>query len=77
MVLGFFLHTCFQLEVCFISHCGFSVQSEVVCTSGVLLDPVLIAFSIKKVTSRLTYFRNNALGCVLSVRKQTPHTEKM
>lgn len=68
----FFTHThIFQLEVGFVSHRGLSVLSEVVCTS------VLIAFSIKEITSRLTFFRNNALGCVLSGTKQSPHIGKL
>lgn len=33
--------------------------------------------SVKEVTCRLTSFSNNALGCDLSVTKQTPHTEKL
>lgn len=74
----FFSHThIFQLEVGFVSHRGLSVLSEVVCTSGVSPDPVLIAFSIKEITSRLTSFRNNALGCVLSGTKQSPHIGKL
>lgn len=44
----------------------------VVCTSGVSPDPVIIAFSIKEATSRMMSFRNNALGCALSVTKQSP-----
>lgn len=48
-----------------------AVQSKVVCTSGVSPDPVLISFSTKEITSRLISFRNNALGCVLSVTKQS------
>lgn len=74
----FFSHThIFQLEVGFVSHRGLSVLSEVVCTSGVSPDPVLIAFSIKEITSRLTSFRNNTLGCVLSGTKQSPHIGKL